>query len=55
MLVEKIKEKNKNVIYINDFDKIVNYIKNNVKPNDLVITIGAGPINKVSKKLISLN
>lgn len=55
MLVEKIKEKNKNVIYINDFDEIVNYIKNNVKPNDLVITIGAGPINKVSKKLISLN
>lgn len=55
MLVEKIKEKNKNVIYIDEFDKIVNYIKENVKPNDLVITIGAGPINKVSKKLVSLN
>lgn len=52
MLVEKIKEKNKNVIYIDNFDKIVNYIKENVKPNDLVITIGAGPINKVSKKLV---
>lgn len=52
MLVDKIKDKNKNVIYIDDFDKIANYLKENVKDEDLVITIGAGPINMVAKKLV---
>ncbi len=52
MLVEKIKEENKNVVYIDDFNKIVDYLKENVKPEDLVITIGAGPINDVAKKLV---
>ncbi len=51
MLVDKIKEKNKNVIYIDSFEKITNYLKENVKENDLVITIGAGPINKVANML----
>ena len=52
MLVNKIKDKNPNVIYIDDFDKIVEFLKENVKEEDLVITIGAGPINYVSKKLV---
>ena len=52
MLVDKIKNKNKNVIYIDDFDKIVEFLKENVKDEDLVITIGAGPINMVAKKLV---
>ena len=52
MLVDKIKDKNPNVIYIDDFDKIIKYLKENVKEEDLVITIGAGPINYVSKKLV---
>ena len=51
MLVNKIKEKNGNVIHINSFDKIVNYLKENIQDNDLVITIGAGPINKVAENL----
>ena len=55
MLVEKIKIKNSNVKYIDNFDKIVEYLKENIKPEDLVITIGAGPINQVAKKLVSKN
>ena len=51
MLVNKIKEKNQSVVYIDDFDKIVSYLKKNVQNNDLVITIGAGPINQVANKL----
>lgn len=53
MLVDKIKLKNPNVVYIDSFEKIETYLKDNIKPNDLVITIGAGPINKVAKKLVS--
>lgn len=52
MLVDKIKKLNPNVIYIDSFDKIENYLKDNIKEKDIVITIGAGPINKVSKDLV---
>ena len=35
------------------FNKIIEYLDKNIKPNDLVISIGAGPINtNVTKKLI---
>ncbi len=50
-LVNLIKKDNNNVIYIDSFDKIVNYLKENVKENDIVITVGAGPIDKVAKAL----
>ena len=53
-LVDLIKEKNKNVLYIDSFDKIVTYLKNTVKENDLVITVGAGPINEVANKLCNI-
>ena len=52
MLVNKIKEKNPNVVFIDSFDKIVEYIKKNVSPDDLIITIGAGPVNKISNELV---
>ncbi|MBN4067542.1 MAG: UDP-N-acetylmuramate--L-alanine ligase [Alkaliphilus sp.] len=40
-------------LYIQDFDEIVEYIYNNIKPNDIVITMGAGDIFKVADLLIS--
>ena len=51
-LVELIKPYNQNVIYIDSFDKIVDYLKDNLKDNDLVITIGAGPVNEIGLKLL---
>lgn len=51
-LVDLIKKDNSNVWYIDSFDKIIEFIKNNVKDNDLVITIGAGPVNKISNELV---
>ena len=52
-LVKLIKENgNQNVVYIDDFNKIVDYLKENVKENDLVITIGAGNANKIGKMLV---
>lgn len=55
MLVDKIKEKNPNVIYLDSFDSILEYIKNTVKEKDLVITIGAGPVNKIAQALTKQN
>ncbi len=51
-LVDLIKEDNQNVIYLDSFPKIVSYLKENVQDNDLVITVGAGPINEVGLKLL---
>jgi len=51
-LVNLIKPYNDNVQYIDSFDKIVDYLKENTKENDLVITIGAGPVNEVANKLV---
>ncbi|MBE6148947.1 MAG: UDP-N-acetylmuramate--L-alanine ligase [Firmicutes bacterium] len=52
-IVKLIKEKgNNNVVYIDTFDKIENYIRENVQPGDLIITIGAGPVNEVAKALV---
>ncbi len=51
-LVNLIKKDNPNVCYIDSFDKILTYLKENIQDNDLVISIGAGPINKVTKELI---
>ena len=53
MLVDKIKEKNKNVIYLDTYDKIKEYIKSQVHEKDLVISIGAGDANKIVKELVS--
>ena len=53
--LKKIKEKNPNVIYLDSFAKITDYIKNNVQEKDLVITVGAGPVNKISQDLVKEN
>lgn len=50
-LVTLIKKENNNVLYIDSFDKIIKHLKETVKENDLVITIGAGPINEVANNL----
>ena len=52
-LVNLIKENgNENAIYIDSFDKIKEYIKENAKDGDLVITIGAGDVYKIGKLLV---
>lgn len=48
-LVDLISKKNKNVIHIPTYQEIALYLKENIRKDDLVITIGAGPVNKVAK------
>ena len=35
-----------------DFDDAKNYLKNRVKPGDIVMTVGAGDVYKVGEELI---
>lgn len=51
-LVEKLDHNNVDVTYIPKFEDIVDYLKENVKPNDIVMTIGAGTVYQIGESLI---
>lgn len=51
MLVDAMRKNKTNAIYIEDFDDIAKYIKENSKAGDIVVTIGAGNITKISELL----
>ena len=39
-------------IYMKSFDKIANFLAENTKKGDVVITMGAGDIFKIGEKLL---
>lgn len=51
-LANKIQEIGKNALYIKDFTDVVEYIKTNAKPNDLILTLGAGTVTEIGPMLI---
>ena len=48
MLADRIEANGSNAIFIDGFESICNYLKKNVNAGDLVVTMGAGDIWKVS-------
>ena len=52
ILVEKIRKNGKEAIYLPTFNEIVEYIDEIKKKGDVILTIGAGPVDKIAKKLI---
>ncbi len=53
VLYDKIKEfGHKDVVFIDDFNDIVEYLKNNIDENSIVITLGAGDIWKIGERLL---
>ncbi len=50
-LLIKIQEQNPNCIYLKSYEQIIEYLKKNVKKDDIIITIGAGTINQVGYQL----
>lgn len=49
-----ISDKIKNARYISDFNEISEHLKLNVKPGDIVLTMGAGTITNLSKFLFDI-
>ena len=47
-LVNLLKKQKVNAMHISSFEDIAKYIKENIEPNDLVLTIGAGDITHLS-------
>ena len=53
-LVKEIKKYNPFVRYISDFKDIVKYLKQDTSKNDIVVTMGAGDIYKISENLTDI-
>jgi len=52
-IADEIIKLGKNVNYISDFNDIINHIKENASPNDIVLTIGAGTVTEIASKLVN--
>ena len=50
-LVDKLVSFGANAKYIPEFDETVKYLKQNVKENDIVLTLGAGTVTKIGPML----
>ena len=48
-----IKKENKNILFLENYQQIEEYLKENVSKNDIIVTIGAGTINQVGYALIN--
>lgn len=51
-LVEKIKPLNPNVYHFSDAEELIKFAKENLKENDIICSIGCGPVDKISQKLV---
>lgn len=51
-IVEKIDSMGRTAYYIPNFDDIVDFVKRNAKPDDIVLTQGAGTVTQIGPKLI---
>lgn len=52
-LVNRINDFNQKAIYIKDFEDITKYLKEHVCENDIVLTLGAGTVEKVGKMIVN--
>lgn len=53
-LVEEISKNQKDVYYTSDHSSAISWLKNNVKDNDLVITLGAGNVFYLDKEILKI-
>ncbi|CAM2856898.1 UDP-N-acetylmuramate--L-alanine ligase [Hathewaya histolytica] len=51
-LAQKIKEKNIDTLYMPSFEAMDKYLKDNCTEGDLILTVGAGDINKVGESYL---
>lgn len=51
-LVEAIKPLNKNVYHFSDEDELVKFLSENTSPDDIVCSIGCGPVDKIANKFL---
>ena len=53
MFVESLSNFDLDIVYIDDFDEICDFIKKNCVPNDMLITMGAGNVHIIGPMLLN--
>ncbi|MCS7183917.1 MAG: UDP-N-acetylmuramate--L-alanine ligase [Patescibacteria group bacterium] len=51
-LVNKISQHKKNVFYFNSFSSVIDFLKNNLRKNDVCLIMGAGDVYQLTQKLL---
>jgi len=51
-IVDKLLKMGKNALYIGKYEDIAKYLKQHIKENDLVLTMGAGPVVEVAEMIV---
>ncbi len=52
MFVESLSKSGMDIVYFDDFNKIVDHLKKNCVPNDMLITMGAGNVHLIGEMLL---
>lgn len=52
MLVESLGKSGKDIVYIAEFEKIVDYLSEKLMPKDMLITMGAGTVTNIGPMLL---
>ena len=52
VLVERIKQRGGDAVYVGGFDEIKEYIRQNCSEGDLLITMGAGDVYLIGEDLV---
>lgn len=53
-IVDELSSLNKGAMYISSYDEIIDYLKEKVLEGDIILTIGAGNITKLSDRLVNV-
>ncbi len=53
-LLEKIKSLGKSAVYIQDFNDIAKYIRERACPKDIILTLGAGTVTEIGRKILNI-
>ncbi len=54
-LIDELKNLGKDAVHISEHDEVIKYLKDNVKENDVIITLGAGNVTKIANKIKEMN
>jgi UDP-N-acetylmuramate--alanine ligase len=50
-IIEALEKRNKKAVHISKYEEIVDYLKDKVQDNDIILTLGAGNVTKIATLL----
>lgn len=54
-LINELKNLGKEAVHISSHDDVIKYLQDNVKENDIILTLGAGNVTKIANKIKEMN